>query len=104
MHPDPGALLVTRFGNVPINGRVTQWAATTPPADGAEILRRWELFDNARTLTAVAALVTLAVLAVGPTASGRRRVRERGSGAGPAQACPAVCNQIVRAAAMAVPR
>jgi uncharacterized membrane protein len=67
------SFLITRFGNVPINGRIKQWAATAPPADHAEILRRWELFNNARTLTAVAAFVILAVLALGPTA-GRRRV------------------------------
>ncbi|MER7408251.1 hypothetical protein ABT373_38820 [Streptomyces sp. NPDC000070] len=58
----------------PFDGRVKQWAATAPPAGHAEILRRWELFNNARTLTAVAAFVILAVLALGPTASGRRRV------------------------------
>ncbi|MDQ1015513.1 hypothetical protein [Streptomyces afghaniensis] len=58
-----GTDLVTR--------RTKQWAATAPPAGHAEILRRWELFNNARTLTAVAASVILAVL--GPAAAGRRR-------------------------------
>jgi uncharacterized membrane protein len=67
------SFLITRFGNVPINGRIKQWAATAPSAGHAEILRRWELFNNARTLTAVAAFVILAVLALGSTASGRRR-------------------------------
>ncbi|MFJ8713639.1 DUF1772 domain-containing protein [Streptomyces violaceus] len=67
------SFLITRFGNVPINGRIKQWAATAPSAGHAEILRRWELCNNARTLTAVAAFVILAVLALGSTASGRRR-------------------------------
>ncbi|MFE3328358.1 anthrone oxygenase family protein [Streptomyces sp. NPDC059176] len=53
------SFLITRFGNVPINGRIKQWAATTPPADHAEILRRWELFNDARTCTAIAAFAIL---------------------------------------------
>ncbi|MFI0812097.1 DUF1772 domain-containing protein [Streptomyces echinatus] len=46
------SFLITRFGNVPINGRIKQWAATAPPPDHAEILRRWELCNDARTATA----------------------------------------------------
>ncbi|MFI0812016.1 hypothetical protein [Streptomyces echinatus] len=46
------SFLITRFGNVPINGRIKQWAATAPPPDHAEILRRWELCNDARTTTA----------------------------------------------------
>ncbi|MFI9256044.1 DUF1772 domain-containing protein [Streptomyces sp. NPDC053069] len=49
------SFLITRFGNVPINGRIKQWAATAPPPDHAEILRRWELFNDARTATAALA-------------------------------------------------
>ncbi|MGP8300732.1 anthrone oxygenase family protein [Streptomyces inhibens] len=59
------SFLITRFGNVPINGRIKQWALTSAPADHAEILRRWELFNTLRTLTALAAFVLLIVLAVG---------------------------------------
>ncbi|MGW4897477.1 DUF1772 domain-containing protein [Kitasatospora sp. NPDC004240] len=59
------SFLITRFGNVPINGRIKQWAATAPPADHAGILRRWELFNDARTLTAVAAFALLVLLALG---------------------------------------
>ncbi|WST34633.1 DUF1772 domain-containing protein [Streptomyces sp. NBC_01166] len=43
------SLLITRLGNVPINGRIKQWAATSAPTDHAEILTRWELFNYART-------------------------------------------------------
>ncbi|MFJ4525471.1 DUF1772 domain-containing protein [Streptomyces sp. NPDC088810] len=53
------SFLITRFGNVPINGRIKQWAATTPPADHAKILSRWELFNDARTCTAIAAFAIL---------------------------------------------
>ncbi|MFE7598442.1 anthrone oxygenase family protein [Streptomyces sp. NPDC057494] len=58
------SFLITRFGNVPINGRIKQWAVTAPPADHAEILRRWELFNDARTLTAIAAFALLISIAL----------------------------------------
>lgn len=51
--------LITRFGNVPINARIKEWAATVPPDGHAEVLRRWELFNLGRTGTAVAALAVL---------------------------------------------
>ncbi|MFD5557489.1 anthrone oxygenase family protein [Streptomyces sp. NPDC127068] len=59
------SFLITRFGNVPINGRIKQWAATSAPADHAEVLARWELFNYARTLAALLAFVLLIVHAVG---------------------------------------
>lgn len=58
------SFLITRFGNVPINGRIKQWAVTAPPADHAEILRRWELFNDARTGTAVVAFALLIGIAL----------------------------------------
>lgn len=45
--PTVTSFLITRFGNVPINGRIEQWAATAPPADHAKILSRRELSDDA---------------------------------------------------------
>ncbi|MER6388703.1 DUF1772 domain-containing protein [Streptomyces sp. NPDC001523] len=56
------SFLVTRFGNVPINGRIKQWAAGSAPADHAEILGRWEAFNIARTLTALLAFALLTAL------------------------------------------
>ncbi|WP_329282696.1 DUF1772 domain-containing protein [Streptomyces sp. NBC_00691] len=58
------SFLITRFGNVPINGRIKHWAATSAPADHAEILHRWELFNLARTSTALVAFVVLIALVV----------------------------------------
>ncbi|MFF9787653.1 protein of unknown function (DUF1772) [Streptomyces sp. SceaMP-e96] len=58
------SFLITRFGNVPINGQIKRWAVTSAPAEHAEILGRWELFNNMRTLTALAAFGLLIVLAV----------------------------------------
>ncbi|MEV5239524.1 DUF1772 domain-containing protein [Streptomyces cinnamoneus] len=62
------SFLITRFGNVPINGRIKQWAATEPPTGYADVLRRWELFNDARTLTAVVAFALLTFLALRETA------------------------------------
>ncbi|WP_329625403.1 DUF1772 domain-containing protein [Streptomyces sp. NBC_01255] len=68
------SFLITRLGNVPINGRIKEWALTAAPADHAEILRRWELFNNLRTLTALTAFVLLIVLCLWqPTATARNR-------------------------------
>ncbi|MEV5085776.1 DUF1772 domain-containing protein [Streptomyces sp. NPDC056159] len=58
------SFLITRFGNVPINGRIKQWAATAPPPDHAEVLRRWELFNDARTATAAIAFGLLILIAL----------------------------------------
>ncbi|MEV4438789.1 DUF1772 domain-containing protein [Streptomyces sp. NPDC049577] len=68
------SFLITRFGNVPINGRIKQWAATVPPADHARVLRRWELFNDARTVTAVVAFGLLVLLALRvPPGAGEQR-------------------------------
>jgi uncharacterized membrane protein len=72
------SFLITRFGNVPINGRIKVWAVTTPPADHAEILQRWEMFNVARTLTALAAFALVILLAVGTTdVAGRPNANRR---------------------------
>ncbi|MCC8251570.1 DUF1772 domain-containing protein [Saccharothrix luteola] len=65
------SFLITRFGNVPINGRIKVWADTAPPADHAAVLDRWEMFNVARTLTALVAFALVILLAVG--------IRERSS-------------------------
>ncbi|MEV0648531.1 anthrone oxygenase family protein [Phytomonospora sp. NPDC050363] len=56
------SLLVTRFGNVPINGRIKVWAVEGAPAGHAEILARWEAFNYLRTSTAIAAFVLVIVI------------------------------------------
>ncbi|MFM9369943.1 anthrone oxygenase family protein [Streptomyces sp. Da 82-17] len=56
------SFLITRLGNVPINGRIKQWAVTSAPADHAEFLARWEAFNQARTATAFAAFGLLILL------------------------------------------
>ncbi|MBE1577999.1 anthrone oxygenase family protein [Amycolatopsis roodepoortensis] len=51
------SFLVTRFGNVPINGRIKVWAVTSAPADHAAILDQWETYNVVRTVAALAAFV-----------------------------------------------
>ncbi|MFF2406635.1 anthrone oxygenase family protein [Streptomyces sp. NPDC058092] len=60
--PALASFLTTRFGNVPVNGRIKEWALTSAPVDHAEMLRRWELFNNLRTLTALTAFALLIIL------------------------------------------
>ncbi|MFD5423654.1 DUF1772 domain-containing protein [Streptomyces sp. NPDC127069] len=79
------SFLTTRFGNVPINGRIKEWARTSAPADHAEVLRRWELFNDLRTLTAVAAFVLLIALSLG-----QQKVFSPGCHIGPARRVSAV--------------
>ncbi|QXV62981.1 DUF1772 domain-containing protein [Amycolatopsis sp. TNS106] len=51
------SFLVARFGNVPINGRIKVWAATSAPADHAAILDQWETYNVIRTIAALTAFV-----------------------------------------------
>lgn len=54
--------LVTRFGNVPINGRIKEWAVGQVPSDHLEILQRWDTFNLVRSSTAVTAFVAVIVI------------------------------------------
>ncbi|GAA3842677.1 anthrone oxygenase family protein [Amycolatopsis tucumanensis] len=68
------SFLITRFGNVPINGRIKVWAVSGAPADHAAVLQRWEAFNVARTLTALVAFAL--IIAVGVLVA-RTRQAER---------------------------
>jgi hypothetical protein len=46
------AVLVTRFGNVPINQLVRKWVTVPPRANRLETLQRWTTFDFILILTA----------------------------------------------------
>ncbi|MFD8565146.1 anthrone oxygenase family protein [Streptosporangium canum] len=56
------SFLVTRFGNVPINGQIKRWAVTSAPADHATILQRWEAFHFLRTAAAFIAFLLIVLL------------------------------------------
>lgn len=64
------SLLVTRFGNVPINGQIKVWAASTPPPDYRAILDRWEMFNVIRSLAALVAFVLIITLVARATQAG----------------------------------
>ncbi|MEE6260093.1 DUF1772 domain-containing protein [Plantactinospora sonchi] len=49
--------VVTRFGNVPINRQMRDWLTTSPSADHAAILSRWEMLNYIRSFTALAAFI-----------------------------------------------
>ena len=46
-------VLVTRFGNVPINQLVRKWLTEPPPANYLEPLHRWDVFNDIRSIAAV---------------------------------------------------
>ncbi|WP_431904800.1 anthrone oxygenase family protein [Nonomuraea sp. bgisy101] len=58
------SFLVTRFGNVPINGLIKQWAVGPVPAEHAAILQRWEMFHVVRTSAAFIAFLLVTVVVV----------------------------------------
>ena len=47
------AVVVTRFGNVPINQLVRKWLTETPPVDYMGALHRWTVFNDIRSAAAV---------------------------------------------------
>ena len=55
------AVLVTRFGNVPINQLVRKWLTVPPPADYVETLHRWTVFNNVRSAAAVLGFVLILI-------------------------------------------
>ena len=55
------AVLVTRFGNVPINQLVRKWLTESPPADYLEPLHRWTVFNNVRSAAAVIGFLLILV-------------------------------------------
>ncbi|WP_018350534.1 DUF1772 domain-containing protein [Longispora albida] len=65
------SFLITRFGNVPINGQIKVWAVSGAPAGYQAILSRWETFHELRTGTAVLAFALLVWLVL---TTGRARV------------------------------
>lgn len=53
------SLLVTRFGNVPINQRMKTWHPDSLPANYENQLDRWDTFHDIRTAAAVLAFLLL---------------------------------------------
>ncbi len=55
------SILTTRFGNVPINRLIRVWEASQPPANWNAILDQWIMFNNIRTIFALASFVFVLV-------------------------------------------
>jgi uncharacterized membrane protein len=64
------ALLVTRFGNVPINLEIKRWVAGTLAPDYPARLHAWDVFNDIRTAAALGAFVSV-VVAAGLRTGGR---------------------------------
>jgi hypothetical protein len=47
------AVIITRFGNVPVNQLIRKWLTETPPANYMASLHRWDVFNNIRSVAAV---------------------------------------------------
>jgi hypothetical protein len=54
-------VLVTRFGNVPINQLIRKWLIEPPPAGYLEPLHRWTVFNNIRSVTAVSGFILILI-------------------------------------------
>jgi len=48
------SILTTRFGNVPINRLIRVWEAGQPPVDWHAILDQWIMYNNIRSVFALA--------------------------------------------------
>jgi uncharacterized membrane protein len=61
------SFLITRLGNVPINGKIKVWAVTAPPPGFDDLLHRWENYNLARTLTGLTAFALIVALTLHAT-------------------------------------
>jgi uncharacterized membrane protein len=55
------SILTTRFGNVPINRMMRVWEAGKAPANWREILDKWNMFNDIRTVFALASFVLVLI-------------------------------------------
>jgi uncharacterized membrane protein len=55
------AFLITRFGNVPINQIIKTWSAIAPPPGYQQLLSRWLIFHNVRTVTACGSFLCIVI-------------------------------------------
>ena len=56
-------VLFSFLGTVPINIRVNDWDADTPPADWRDVVRRWQFIDVFRSSAAILAFAAFVVAA-----------------------------------------
>jgi uncharacterized membrane protein len=68
-------LVVTRFGNVPVNRQIRTWDPAFPAADWLATLHRWDIFNAIRTTTGIASFVVMCVVVI--FAAGKRSTEEK---------------------------
>ena len=52
------SLLVTRFGNVPINQLIRTWPVNHPPASWTVLLHKWDQYNLIRSMAAVGSFIS----------------------------------------------
>ena len=72
-------LVTTLVVNLPINADQLTWDVQAPPADWASVRDRWQIAHAVRTGAALLAFGSLAVAAMGASASARRAAQVRPS-------------------------
>jgi uncharacterized membrane protein len=55
------SILTTRFGNVPINRMIRVWEVSQPPANWNAMLDHWIMYNNIRSVFALASFVFVLV-------------------------------------------
>lgn len=55
-----GCMIITKFGNLPIDNLILTWTPETMPSDWTEFRDRWWSFHIMRTVTELVALVLIA--------------------------------------------
>jgi uncharacterized membrane protein len=55
------SILVTRFGNVPINRMMRVWESGKAPANWRDILDGWNIFNDIRTFFAMASFILMII-------------------------------------------
>jgi uncharacterized membrane protein len=57
-------LVVTRFGNVPVNRQIRTWDPAFPAADWLATLHRWDIFNAIRTTTGIASFLVMCIVVI----------------------------------------
>jgi len=57
------SIIITRFGNVPINQLMRKWDATGAPANWSGILNKWNLYNYVRTAFAFVSFLLVVIAA-----------------------------------------
>jgi uncharacterized membrane protein len=55
-------LLITFFGNVPLNKRIKTWNPEAVPPDGANLLDQWNVYNDLRSAAAIAPFLLISAV------------------------------------------